>query len=249
MNKKGLYFAAGLSLGAAVGSLVTYLVTRNYIWDKAESEMDAIREVYLEEIAKEAIKEDKPKKKVSDLINNNPDLSRVKEALKKNWEKPPLKATLEAELAESEHPTDSDEDEKWEDVDPEEAEAFDRAMNYEEEKRQVENDYPVIISDGEKAELGPNWNDRNWTYFTEDDEMVDEDDQIVEDFRRFVGNVLDDSGWLSDMDEDEVIVKSGEFMSVYTISKLFGAFSDTDAASQQVVLELNKPYRGEKEGS
>lgn len=229
MSKKGLYFAAGLGIGAAAGSIVSYFITKRLLWDKCEEEIEMVRQLYSNH-HEEANEEDKP------------DLSKVKEALKKNWEKPPLKSSFEEELAEDEHPMDSDEDEEWEDVTEEEQRALEQDIEFEEEKREMEGTYPVIISEGEASELGANWEEREWTYFSEDDTMTDEDDQIVEDFRRFIGNVLDDSGWLSDPDADDVIVKSGEFMSFYRITKLFKAFADTDAASHQIFADLNKPY-------
>lgn len=222
MNKKALYFLGGFAVGVSLGSLVTYLVTKKVLWAECDEEINKMRDEYsgvkqVKEVPKE-----------------------VKEALLKNWDKPDImtvrSSSFEDELAESEHPKDSDEDEE---INEEELKADDTSISIEEERRENEGKPPVIISEEEIGELSPGWEERDLTYYQEDDTMVDENNQIIPDFRMFVGNILDDTGWIDDNEADDIVIKSFEYMSVYRVTKILMAFSDTDYAHQQVMGEYN----------
>lgn len=216
MNKKALYFLGGFAVGGALGSLLTYLVTKKVLWAECDKEINKMRDEYsgvrqIKEVPKE-----------------------VKEALLKNWDKPDLmtirNSSFEDELAESEHPKDSDEDE---------LKADETSLQIEEERRENEGKAPVIISEEEIGELSPGWEERDLTYYQEDDTMVDENNQIIPDFRMFLGNILDDTGWIENNEADDIVIKSFEYMSVYRVTKVLMAFSDTDYAHQQVMSEYN----------
>lgn len=240
----GTFFLAGSVIGGIVGGLIAKKATE----EKCDKEMDILRDIYLDKVEVASAWSDEElmtEEEMADLLDfvENDEIDR-REKLLKNWDKPPLKSTSEFEkdLAESEHPLDSDEDESdnayFEDEVRADNDSADIHGYYEEHK----NDPPKILSDEESGDINPGVEVVEWTYFAKDDTMVDGDDQIVPDFRRFVGHLLDDSGWIDDTDADDINILSTEYMNLYKITKLYRKFSDMDAAHHQVYDELNAAY-------
>lgn len=221
MKKNTLYFCGGFFVGSAVASLATYLITKKVLWAKCDEEINEMRDMYT------GVSNTFDKKK---YVPEN-----VKKALINNWNKPELKATkrFEDELAESEHPVDSDEDEI--ETSEEELKADETSLDIEEERRENKGKAAEIISEEAIDELSPGWEERDFTYYQEDDTMVDENNQIIPDFRLFVGNILDDTGWIDDDEAEDIVIKSYEYMSVYRVTKILMAFGDTDYAKHQVM--------------
>ena len=194
--RKEIIFVVGSLVGASIGSVTTYFVMKAKYEKIFKEETDSIME------------------EVNSGYTVDPS---TKEKLMKNWEKPNLKS-VEEELAETEHPVDSDEDEN--DEDPDEERSMNLAIALEDEKREVENDPPRIISEEEMGELSPGWDEREWNYYIYDDIMTDDDGNKVEDYKLFIGEALSESGFIDEEETDEVIVLSGEFSTVYRIHKI-----------------------------
>ena len=125
--------------------------------------------------------------------------------------------------AELEHPKDSDEDEDPDYIDEEE----------EERKRQIELSRqwtdevnnsvgPMIISLDEYGATGY-LDEVTLYYYTEDDTLTTEDDEIIPDRERVIGNAIDLTGFGTN-DEKVIYVRNTRLSTDYEISKVFGAF-------------------------
>ena len=243
MKKSVLYFCGGFVLGGAVASLVTYLITKRIeekkFWDDVDCECekdeigDGINASYI--LTEEDGDTVEKKKYVTP--------PEIREKLLKNWDKPPLHVT-EEEMAENMHPLDSDEDfgedpSDFEDEDDriegvEKDGPVDIAYEADKYHKEHVNDPPKIISYEESSEIPPHFDVQEWIFWVEDGVMTDEDEQVVDDYERFVGDTLDKSEFRNN-DEEETYVVSYEFDTLYHIVKYFQSYSGKMAEENEYI--------------
>ena len=190
-----LSFAAGLVAGGAG----MYLYMKNKYDDYADQECEEVRQYYRKKYG--LVKEDKADK--DELYDGIVDA--IKEyAGKENIE------NFESIMAESEHPEDdliSDEELKERRV----ADIND-----------FNNSEPVTITIDD-YESYPYYDKEELTYYTEDNIVVNDSDEIVDDVYSLIGDCLTRSGFI-DNDEKILHVRNGKVSTDFEITKVFGSY-------------------------
>jgi len=237
MNTHG-YFLTGAIVGVAIGFGVGYIFCKK---------MAKREEIFIEDNKNKVTEEEDD---VSEEFKRNVDtkkLSEIREKLIKNWDKPPLPVS-EEEMAENTHPVDSDEDEFGTDIleetkDNEEEPSdspFTGSIRALEERERDEDKLkdihhkhqknrskkPEIVSKEFVEDNEDTFDKEEWIFWVEDGVVTDEDENIIDDYRRFIGNFIDESGFRYN-EEDELIIFSHEYATIYEITKYFKKYSDS----------------------
>lgn len=135
----------------------------------------------------------------------------IKEKLKRNWEGTTNYAGIyqphhkkpEIDPAEKESPREND---------TEIPELVDRKMRD-----------PKIISAEDAGDLMPDITSTCLYYYVDDDIIVDEDENVVEDYERLLGKCLDKYGFKNN-DESLIFVMNSEIDTCFEIQKVYGEF-------------------------
>lgn len=232
------YFLTGAIVGVAIGFGVGYIFCKKTVKS---------HKIFIDDInCNEEIEEDD----VSEEFKRNVDtkkLNEIREKLIKNWDKPPLPVS-EEEMAENTHPVDSDEDEFGtdisEEIDDNSKEPSDspftgseRALEAHEKNEDKLKDIhhkhqknrskkPEIVSKEFVEDNEDTFDKEEWIFWVEDGVVTDEDENIIDDYRRFIGDFIDESGFRYN-EEDELIIFSHEYATIYEITKYFKKYSDS----------------------
>ena len=250
MRKGVLYFLGGFGIGAAIGSLVGYLIATKKaekdFWDNNANDED---EEDTNEISSDGINEEY--KKDRNYINGESKKyetpPEIKEKLLKNWEVPSFNVS-DKEAAEHMHPVDSDEDygesgdvyekddeneeneytndpENMTDEEYEEEMEMIEAKNAYEERQKNKDKEPEIIFPDNLGAVPPSFDEEEWIFWAEDDVITDENEEEIKDYQRFIGNLMNTDNF-KESDEDELYVISYEYECVYHIVKYFRSYSE-----------------------
>lgn len=234
-------------VGATIGGVGTWLATKTYYKKIADQEIAEAKEWYQNKIKETEIT---PEEFEEATGLSADDLVEKRKLARKNRTKPDImdyttfynsdekkRPPVETSLAEMEHPKDSDEedydpqddsklvedefsepDPEADDHDDENRRAGERMM---EEDRATENRDPYVIDEGEfYAEDNRNSHESVF-YYTDNDCLVDEHDEILENRELIVGNTLDDPEW----DESGVMyVRNSRLRADYEITRVEAEF-------------------------
>lgn len=198
MMKRMFWFALGISTGVPIGGLI------GYFWTKNKLEEIAIAERIAEDEAWE--------KAVNDAYD----------ALQKDAED--AHATYHPEV--SKDPTnytayyDEAREEAAEEVKEPDFELQDTV------KENITNEIgsAVVVDEdtfGEKRE----YDIQDWTYYTVDEEYVNEQNEVIENPEYFIGNSIEVREF-EDYGDPQILLVNDKLCTYYQITKVFGAFSD-----------------------
>lgn len=213
MNR-GLIFASGALLGSAVGFFIGYKkayrnMQKNTGTDLYDSEN--IPGKYLRETS------ENNEEKTDKESRNREELDSIKEKLTDNWSRTTNYAAAYDLKAEPEARGDDDEGEELENM---LGNMDEETMAYLAEREGRE---PKIISETALGELPPGIDHQCLFYWQYDDTLTTEDDEVIEDVERFIGDSLIKYGF-SDDDEKIIFVINYELGTVYEIQKYEKAF-------------------------
>lgn len=231
--------------GAAVGSVVSWLLVKKYYEDKADSEVEEIRRAYdkhLEDLGyiktsvdgeiegDKEISEPEPgvkptRSSLVEKLNNKPPLTDYSKYFKeKGGEDLKLKevvrdASKDVDPAELEHPEDdepyTDEEDRDQTLDFE-----DHQLNGEHRKAMMEGRLPYIIEPSDYELTCSNYEKLSLLYYISDDILCEEEDGEEVSRLDVVGSCIRDSGF--DENEEELLfVRNDRLMCDYEINKVF----------------------------
>lgn len=259
--KGSAYFIIGSGIGLIIGFGI------GYIFYKKRSEKENI-DVWDSKIEDDEVIDD-----VADEFKrggNEEKLEEIKEKLIRNWDKPPLSVS-EEEMAENMHPVDSDEDEFEDDgnyileesedeqsdspftgsLRPLEAHETNENFAKEIHEAHQENRHmkPEMVSKEFVEDNEDTFDKEEWIFWAEDGVVSDEDENIIDDYRRFIGDFIDETGFRYN-EEDELIIFSHEYATIYEITKYFKKYSDTHMLTKDGINEdwvrREMEYEGDK---
>lgn len=241
MQTKG-YFLLGFVVGAVSGCIVSYIFYKN----KGKEEQEILKDDEIDEKWDDDIADEFKRGYVPD--------EEVKEKLLRNWNKPPLKVS-EQEAAENMHPLDSDEDDfedyilEEDEEEPSDSpytgseralEASEKAVDHAKELHQAHkknrSKSPEIVSRDFLEEAEDDFEKEEWIFWVEDGVLTDEDENIIEDPTEFIGESIDEDGFRYN-NEEELIVYSYTYETIYIITKYFKAYYDTHLVTKDGINE------------
>lgn len=252
---KLMYFIAGFIVGAAVGCIATkkYIDAQNdnYVDDSfwEDEDMGEFSRINHDDGIINISNEDVGMGDIVDVNGSEceiytptpKDKEEIKRRLKRNWEGTTNYAGMyrtddgytSRKLAEGSHPLDQGE---FGEENPEDEEYNQEATDVEKEVEEMLSDYkdvqnnkykkPKIISDEVYSSL-PQTVDHQVLYFYSYDETVtDEDENIIEDYERFIGDSLTKYNFI-DSEESIIFVMNYEYNTAYEIQKVYASWSDS----------------------
>ena len=236
--------------GAAAGSVSTYFVVKKYFETKADREIQSVIDMFNEKVNEvekpkssekgeiEGPKEIETKPSHSSIVerlNNKPDILDYTKYFKSSCEKldgvdsltvdvkkvADSEGLSEEELAEREHPEDdepyTDEEDRDQQLDYEDYE-----LNGEHKKALLEDKPPYEIEPSSYELECANYEKFSLIWYVYDELLANEADEIV-DRERFVGTVIEDSGF-ADNDLDALYVRNDILMVDFEITKVYEEF-------------------------
>lgn len=220
----------GKNVAAVVGSFVGgvgvgVFLTKGYFKKKYEAFADnEIEEMenYLKSLLEEALAKDVVHSYAS---SQGDEVNPVPDPPERDLEAPPIRGGERVDYTKF-FPTEEDASENSEEEteNEEEVEVPDEAFDlstYEDWHNRNKNKSPKIIS-LEATENLPNWIAMEvLLYYTEDNVITDEDDQIIDEAHRLIGNCLDKYGF-AENDEKEIYVLNPSLDTCYNIVKVKG---------------------------
>lgn len=214
MTTKLILMLSGSALaGAAAGILGTMTYFKKKYDKVAQNKIDEIRKFYKERdqyasYAGETQEEEPQENPVENMTDE--ERAEIKAKLKKNWSQTTNYASYykknnqipetEEEIVEETAPPVLTEEE-WED----------RMKN--------RNRPPKLISSDDLEGLPEYIEMENMFYYTYDDTITDEDDQVIEDYKRYLGDCLEKYNF-PESDEITIYVRNYEYDKVYEITKV-----------------------------
>lgn len=85
---------------------------------------------------------------------------------------------------------------------------------------------PELIDDASFYNTCMYYDKITWTYYAQDDILANEDEVIVDDPERYLGNLLDVSGFLRDPAVTEIFVRNASLSTDYLITKMDASYAD-----------------------
>lgn len=216
--------------GGAVGATCGIFGTKKYYQKKYKKQADekiASVERYNEKLKaelKKAYKNGAYSETLGYVVDKEPEKEKVEEGKAPEtekidyWEvsnKAHKKKVLEKkmqEMAEKEHPTEDDIDEK------EEIFRESEILRQKELNESMNDSDPYVMTEEEDAVDAISSRETLY-YIMEDDMMYDEEDNLVPDYRRLVGDLIQDTGF-NENEEDEIIIKNPSLGVIFTVSKV-----------------------------
>lgn len=217
MNAKIIVIAAGSALvGAAAGVLGTMRYFKKKYEQVAQNEIDEVRKYYsmnsvyqAEKSNEEALEAPSDTEIESEEASmTDEERAEIKKKLKDNW-----KQTTNYAACYNRQTTGPEEEEPEDEGGPvlTEEEWTDRMKNI--------SRPPKLISADDLEGL-PNYVEmETWFYYTYDATVTDENDQVIEDYMRYLGDCLDKYDF-PDSDETVIYVRNFEYDKVYEITKI-----------------------------
>ena len=262
------YFLVGSGVGLLIGFGIGFIFCK-----KTVKSHKVFVEGFDEDREVEESKEDDVKEEFKRVVDSNK-LTEIKEKLIRNWDKPPLKVS-EKEMAENMHPLDSDEDEfEVDDTDilengnedseeepsdspftgsmrPLEAHEKneDKLKDIHHKHKKNRHMKPEMVSKEFVEDNEDTFDKEEWIFWAEDGVVSDSDENIIDDYRRFIGDFIDETGFRYN-EEDELIIFSHEYATIYEITKYFKKYSDTHMLTKDGINEnwvrREMEYEGDK---
>lgn len=249
MNKNYIYCGVSFLAGLVIGGVLVYEAI------KAKKRADENKEIEkeLNEDLEGVFEDEYPSDRDSENVMYTPEEiteNERREALLKNWNKPPIGkgATLEEEMAESEHPMDSDEDEnenfkRLEDDSPsynDEMNALEKSAEADKFYKEHKEEPPRIISEDDASDLPAGIEKVEWIFWDKDEIITNEEEEVIEDFKRFVGDCLDE--FMYDSNDETILVLSYEFMSLYSVTRYFLSYTEKKEGDERYYEDLRSNY-------
>lgn len=254
------YFLIGSSIGLLIGFGAGFLFCKKAV----KNHENLIGEI---EDGSEDEEDDVPEELKRGVDNKK--LVEIKEKLIRNWDKPPLSVS-EEEMAENMHPVDSDEDEFGiddtdileDDKEPSDSpftgslrplEAHekneDKLKDIHHKHKKNRHMKPEMVSKEFVEDNEDTFDKEEWIFWAEDGVVSDNDENIIDDYRRFIGDFIDETGFRYN-EEDELIIFSHEYATIYEITKYFKKYSDTHMLTKDGINEnwvrSEMEYEGDK---
>lgn len=214
MNK-AMIFTLGALIGGALGGFVGYKYGKKKVTDdiyedahkKADEEIDAMRAYYndLYKLSDKYVSKDSKKPEDEEETEEDPRNFEVKHDYTGHFDDP----------AESEHP---EEDEEEFDDTGEEPEINDF---YETNKTRA----PRLISIEDLEDLPAGYENQVLFYYTEDEQISDDDGNLITDYEKFIGDCLYKYDF-AHSDETLIFVINYEYSTVYEITKVMSSYAD-----------------------
>lgn len=229
MSKKFIYILSGFIAGGCVGAVGSYLYLKKAFDDaqkKIESDVAAykkdINNTYKNLMASNMKptgtneKDSKPKEVKESVTSDMVDYAKFAKQAEVNHEF--AKQTMDdiyGRLAEQEHPEDDEEDTDM-DYNGYSEEEFNQAKKV--------GAGPRIIRAADYGE-DPKLDCKQLIYYTDDDTLATEDDEIVDDISGLIGDALTKYDFINN-NEDSIYVRNERRSTDYEIIKVHGSFSD-----------------------
>lgn len=244
MDKSYLKLGISFLAGGVVGSAITWVITKTYYKKIADKEIEETKNWYQKKLEETEIS---PEEFEEATGMTSDELTEKRRLAKKNRNKPDIvdyttfyntdgkkRPSVETSLAEMEHPKDSDEDEEPEGtlVEDEFSEPDAEADDHSEENRRAGE----LMMAEDKADEGRDpytieeamfYSDSNRNgqetlfYYTENDCLVNEHDEIVENRELIIGNTLEEPDW----DESGVMyVRNPRLKCDYEVTRVEAEF-------------------------
>jgi uncharacterized protein YnzC (UPF0291/DUF896 family) len=228
MNKYLEYGIIFLS-GAAVGGVISWFVAKRKFENLADKEIAEAREFYINRIreqygvdvrAKKSIAEEsaKEKPKEIDRVDYLAKKQDTEEIDYTTYYQNKKSVSAAVDLAEMEYPVEGDENEE-------------ESYNYRDGKRDSEElnsrtDIELISPESFAVDYSQ-FDKETLFYWTEDETLSDERDEIIDDADRIVGDCLAQSGIMYDDTPKAVIyVRNYDLGTDYEIQKIVGSFKE-----------------------
>lgn len=221
------------TFGAFCGSITTYLSVKSYFEDRADKEVESVRNAYNEKVLQfddkkstltgelkgpEEIKETIPKSKSSivNMLNNKPPLKDYTKYFEEKGED-------KEDPSDSEHPEDdepyTDEEDRKQSID-----FIDYQLNGAHRDAIKEGKEPFVI-DRSSFELECNHYDKiSLVYYISDDVLCEENGEEINRYD-YVGYCLDSSGFVQN-DDDELFVRNDKLTTDYEITKVYTPYGE-----------------------
>lgn len=241
MNKTIIKMFACAAAGFAAGFGTGYLVLRNGFKQKINKTIEELEEEY--QYAEKASKYRRDTTEVNPIDDlsdeedldlrdkvETSDLREIRNKLKRNWDVTTNYANMYRsskadgeDPAESEHPEDDDPEE----VAEERTRDDEKVEEAHELHQRTKFKDPKIISVEDLGDLPAHVEQLTLYYYTEDGQMVTENDELVDDPSLFIGDALNKYGF-TDNDEKRIFVMNYSQDTVYEVEKIFGSFGDLE---------------------
>lgn len=241
MNKKFIYILSGMVLGGCIGSICSFLYlkkgfeedekklnddvekykrnmcktckTREKIVNAINAEVEADFEAHQVAVLDEINKTNKTGKKVDYSAMANGSNKEVAD-MYNNLASQTVN-DIYGRLAEEEHPEDDEPaDEDMDDIL--------NAEDFEKEKKIGHG--PKIIKASEYGE-DPKLDCKQLIYYTDDETLATEEDEIVDDISGLIGDALTKYGFINNNEEDSIYVRNECRGTDYEIIKVHGSYS------------------------
>ena len=229
MGKKFIYILSGFIAGGCVGAVGSYLYLKKE-FDEAQKKIESDVTAYKKDInntyknlmannmksTSVNEKDSKPKEVKESVTSDIVDYAKFAKQAEVNQEF--AKQTMDdiyGRLAEQEHPEDDEEDTGM-DYSGYSEEEFNRAKKV--------GAGPRIIRAADYGE-DPKLDCKQLIYYTDDETLATEDDEIVDDISGLIGDALTKYDFINN-NEDSIYVRNERRSTDYEIIKVHGSFSD-----------------------
>lgn len=214
-SREMIFGIVGLLLGAGAGVLATKKYYQKKSIDEVNTELEKIHEAQYgtyENKAEEYKSENNEKPSVDKLSYTK--------HMKDEHEKTNYQAMYRAEKLAKDATDRAENDNDSEiDNDDESFEEYDRAK--------TKDRPPICISAEALGEVPEYYDHVELNYYAYDDILTDENDNVIEDRERFLGNCMKKFGF-DENEEDQLFVQNFELSTVYEIQKFDAAFESME---------------------
>lgn len=253
LNHKWIFLTIGLVTGGAAGFYAGKKVYEKKANDRADQQIAEMQEYYQRADTYARTSDEEVKNEVNPVEGvdreagplSPEERKRIKKQLEENYHKTIDYASIyrqknnnltvaeeEAAEAESQHPVDSDEDEDADgnniEGDPEEEvedpTEEEMAMRVDEERKENAGRPPKIISVDSLGELPTHISHETLFYYVLDETVTDENDNVIDDFERLIGDALWKYNFTDSDDETTIYVRNFDLDTVYEVTKQNSAF-------------------------
>lgn len=215
--KNIIIFVGGVTAGAAGGILGTKQYFKKKYAEKADQDIEAMRIWYDEQV--DAIINYLPEENEDGEVISEEKV--VEESVKKHGDS----VNYSSKYKRKNKPFEDVYGDLGETLSEEDEAALAETIANSEESKSNYGRAPKIISEDSLGELPGYIESSVLMYYTEDDVLTDEEDNIIDDPEYFVGNCLEQFDF-KHSDESVIFVRNFSLDTVYEISKVDGAFHD-----------------------
>lgn len=221
---KAIIFFAGSALGGILGAFCSKKYYQKKYQKEADEKVasmqryvDKVKKSYRDGLYNESLGYTVPKEpeKEKNEENVTAQSSEDYHAISEKYIRKKVYEKVEEKLAESEHPTDEELEEIYQ-----ESEAL------RQQERNEAKGSPFIISEQEDA-VDAYSSRESIYYYIQDDIMVDENEELIPDYHMLIGDTLQESGFDVN-DIEDIYVKNPSVGVIFEVSKIFGSYFDNE---------------------